>query len=50
MRADILQISKSIKLLVKIKNMSFILQKKTKQTFLSNPIDGELNGLVLWAF
>ena len=31
--ADILKISKSIKLLVKMKNVSFILQKKTKWTF-----------------
>ena len=31
--ANILKISKSIKLLVKMKNVSFILQKKTKQTF-----------------
>ena len=30
---DILKISKSIKLLVKMKNASFILQKKTIQTF-----------------
>ena len=30
---DILKISKSIKLLVKMKNMSFILWKKTKRTF-----------------
>ena len=31
--ADILKISKSIKLLVKMKNVSFILQKKTHKTF-----------------
>ena len=31
--ADILKISKSIKLLVKMNNVSFILQKKTKWTF-----------------
>ena len=31
--ADKLKISKSIKLLVEMKNMSFILQKKTKLTF-----------------
>ena len=31
--ADILKISRSIKLLVKMKNVSFILWKKTKQTF-----------------
>ena len=31
--ADILKISKSIKLLVKMKNVSFILQEKTKQAF-----------------
>ena len=30
--ANILKISKSIKVLVEVKNMSFILQKKTKQT------------------
>ena len=30
---DILKISKSMKLLVKMKNVSFILWKKTKQTF-----------------
>ena len=30
--ANILKISKSIKLLVKVKNVSFILQKKTIQT------------------
>ena len=35
--ANILKISKSIKLLVKMKNVSFILQKKTKGTFLANP-------------
>ena len=33
--ADILKIPKSIKLLVKMKNMSFILQKKIIQTFWS---------------
>ena len=32
-RANIVKISKSIKLLVKMKNVSFILQKKPKQTF-----------------
>ena len=32
-RADILRISKSMTLLVKMKNVPFILQKKTKQTF-----------------
>ena len=31
--ADILKICKSLKLLVKMKNVSFILQKKTKRTF-----------------
>ena len=31
--ANILKLSKSIKLLVKIKNVSFILQKTTKWTF-----------------
>ena len=31
--ADTLKISKSIKLLVKMKNVSLILQKKTKRTF-----------------
>ena len=31
--ADIFKISKLIKLLVKMKNVSFVLQKKTKQTF-----------------
>ena len=31
--ADVLKIAKSIKLLVKIKNASFILQKKTIWTF-----------------
>ena len=31
--ADILKISKSIKLLVKMKNVPFILQKKSEQTF-----------------
>ena len=31
--ADVFKISKSINLLVKMKNMSFILQKKHKQTF-----------------
>ena len=35
--ANIHRISKSIKLLVKMKNVSFILQKKTKGTFLANP-------------
>ena len=31
--ANILEISKSIKLLLKMKNVSFILREKTKQTF-----------------
>ena len=35
--ADILKISKLIKLLVKMKNVSFILGKKTKQTFCPPP-------------
>ena len=34
---DILKISKSIKLLVKMKNVSYFMEK-TKQTFLANPI------------
>ena len=37
-RADILKISKSIKLWVKIKNMSFILWGKNHTDFLANPI------------
>ena len=32
-RADMLKISKSVQLLVKMKNVPFILWKKTKQTF-----------------
>ena len=37
-RADILRISKSIKLLVKQICVSFFVEKKTKETFLANPI------------
>ena len=36
--ADILKISKSIKLLVKMKTLPFILQKKTQWIFLPKPI------------
>ena len=36
--ADILKISQSIKLLVKMKNVSFILWEKTHMDFLGNPI------------
>ena len=36
--ANILKISKSIKLLVKMKNVSYFLWKKNIQTFLANPI------------
>ena len=37
--ADILKISKSIKLLVKMKNVSFILWKKCHTGFLANPTE-----------
>ena len=36
--ANILKISKSAKLLVKMKKMTFILWKKTQTDFLANPI------------
>ena len=36
--ADILRISKSIKLLVKMKNVLFILWKKNHMDFLANPV------------
>ena len=39
--ANILRISKSIKLLVKMKSVSFILQKKLNR-LLTNPISGHL--------
>ena len=40
---DILKIFKSIKLLMKMKNVSFILQKKTKN-FLANPVQRNSQG------
>ena len=40
--AYILKISESIKLLVKMKNVSFILWEKTKLDFLANPINRDL--------
>ena len=43
--ADIFKISKSIKLLVKMKNVSFILWKKKRMDILANPIKQLLKGM-----
>ena len=43
--ADILKISKSIKLLVKTKNVSFSIWEKTHKNILASPIDKEVGQL-----